>query len=473
MQVVFYPGWPLRYAHILVDGLRGEHVGNGLVCLWAEDDPAQVAGRDLGALFERIDQWGAAAQAGFAPEDRALDAFMTFEERGDFTAELPFSDLVGPGVNGSIAHLAAALTQPAHLSVRAVSHKFGDPTELQGAFYTRNHVGIVPRTLDEFLAALTNRQRRHLANNLATRSSAAFAEPSGGLDFVVLAWPRHGQDYDALVLIFQGRESGLSSQAVLATPNDQAARARRAGYDAPALRSARVLIAGAGSIGGYVAAGLAASGVEALYICDSDILKSGNVVRHLCGDDQIGMKKTTAVALAISKHAPWTQIIEAPDLSLDPDSLASVVSEFDLVLDCTGNFSVSAALAHLCNEVGTDLITVALFHQGRIARLQRQSEGDVRIAARTSDSRFEPVPLAETIELADSFLELGCTAPINNASPVAALTAAADATAAAIDLLTDRRERAQERYLVLQAMRAPFDRLGTIDYPIDPETTDG
>jgi molybdopterin/thiamine biosynthesis adenylyltransferase len=465
MQIVFYPGWPLRYAHVLVEGIHGEHVGNGLVCLWAEDDPAQVAARDFGGLLDRIDEWAAAAVAGFEPQDRALDAFMTFEARGEISSELPFADLLRGGGNGYIGSLVGAVLLPAHLTIRVDAHSFGELPALRGAFYVRNHLDRVPRTLDQVTAALTNRQRQDLTRRLEARADARFLEPSGGIDFVVVAWPRHELEHDALVLIFEGTRGELATQAILATPSDLESRERRAGRDATVVKDARVLVAGAGSIGGYLAAGLAASGVGALYLRDNDTLRSGNVVRHLCGDDQVGMKKTAAVAQIVAKHAPWTQIVEAPDLPIDPDGLAAVVSEFDLVVDCTGTFSVSAALAHVCNEATVDLITVALFHQGRLARVQRQSNGDVRIAGRNSDGRFEPVPPGHPDEINDSFLELGCTAPINNAPPTAAIAAAVDATSAALDLLSGRKMRAQERFIVFEAMDAPFDSLGTIDYP--------
>src|SRR5690242_11387510 len=44
MEIQFRDGWPLRHTSIIVDGLRGRHASNGIVCLWSEDDPAQIAG---------------------------------------------------------------------------------------------------------------------------------------------------------------------------------------------------------------------------------------------------------------------------------------------------------------------------------------------------------------------------------------------------------------------------------------------
>ncbi|MGB3324273.1 MAG: hypothetical protein WBB05_16860 [Mycolicibacterium fortuitum] len=52
---------------------------------------------------------------------------------------------------------------------------------------------------------------------------------------------------------------------------------------------------------------------------------------------------------------------------------------------------------------------------------------------------------------------------MNNAPPTAVLAAAADTAAAAIDQLTARRQRPDERITVLSPMNPPFDRTGIVD----------
>ena len=466
MQIHFYPGWPLRYAHVLVDGLQAEHASHGIICLWAEDDPAQIAGRDVQALWARLDEWVERTQHGFRVEDRALDSYLLFGKKNTFQAELPFGDLVRRGNNGFRARLSATRRGDRSLMIEP-----GPPREprsdgnsqLKGAFYLRCDIGAPPRDLDDIRSALTRKQKQDLERGLAERTPTALAEPSGGYDFVVLAWPRHDREHDAVVIGFEGQGDSLEASAMSATPNDSSARQRRAGPDADALLDKKILIAGVGSVGGHVAVALASSGVGTIHLADDDYLKTGNLVRHVSPGYLVGYKKAFAVSRTINDHAPWTTVEQQSDLPYDPTGLASRVEGLDLVVDCTGIFSLSAALAEICRRNSAALITGALFHQGALARLQRQADGDTPIAARATAPAYFALPPQEPSQPASGFLELGCTAPVNNAPPAAVLSTAAEITNTTIDFLTGRRERPDERIIVFRTMDAPFDRAGFLD----------
>lgn len=469
MQIDIYAGWPLRYAHVSVAGLRSQHVApQGTICLWAEDDPAQIDGRELQGLWDRLDQWAAAARSGFHAADRALDAYRLYDPQSSYRAELPLQDLVIRGSNGYAGEVFAIIQGKTLL----IEH--GNPPDPQtigkpalvGAFYLRGALPEPPRTLDEIRAALTRRQRKKLTHGLAARSDTVFPAPSGGLDFIVLAWPRHGEDYDAIVLGLSGAADTLHAEALPPTSNDELALRRRAGTDADLLAGKTVLIAGAGSVGGHAAVAMASSGVGTLHLHDSDVLTSTNLVRHVGTRHFVGHQKADAVAAIIDQHAPWTNVIPHNDLPYDPVELIQTIEGVDLVIDCTGVMPLTAAIADTCRRRGVALITGALFHHGALARVQRQAEGDTPIAARTTDPHYHPLPPHDQAATA-GFLELGCTAPVNNAPPVAVLTAASDIAGAAIDLLTGRSERPDERITVLRPMSAPFDRPGTLD-PRDP-----
>lgn len=467
MRIQFYSGWPLRYAHVVVPGLRTGHASQGTICLWAEDDPAQIDGITLQGLWDRLDQWAAAARDGFNPEDRALDAHYLYDERSDYRAELPLQDLIAGGTPGYTAEVFGTL-QGTSLLIGAGNppdpRNIGKPV-LTGAFYLRDHLADPPRTLDDVRAALSRRQRRNLDRGLIARSDTAFPEPSGGHDFIVLAWPRHDADHDAIVVSMSGLGDTLCTRALAATPNDVPALRRRAGADADLLANKTVLIAGAGSVGGHVAVAVAASGVGTLYVYDSDFLTSTNIVRHVGTRHFVGYPKTVAVRAVVEQHAPWTSVTGHDDLPYDPVRLRATISGVDLVIDCTGVLPLTAALADVCGRRGVPLIVGALFHHGALARVQRQSEGDTPIAARVDDPRYVALPPdTEAVCPAHAgFLELGCTAPVNNAPPIAVLTAAADTAAAAIDQLTARRQRPDERITVLSPMKPPFDRAGIVD----------
>ncbi len=296
MKITFRDGWPFRYAHVTVPGLEAEHAAGGVICLWAADDPAQIAGRDLDFLWQRVDEWAAAAQRGFGEADRALDAFMVFQGMSRYNAELPLDDLVRRGTNGYVAPLSGVQQHGNTLMITS-----GETSEavdggkplLRGAFYLRHKIAP-PHDLDGLRAALTNRQRWELDRGLATRALVGMAEPSGGHDFIVLAWPRHGADHDAVVVGFEGCGDSLRTKAMIATSNDMAARRRRAGPDADLLGDKIVSIGGVGSVGGHVAVALASGGVGTIRLHDDDHLRSVNVVRHVCPEPAVGLKKTAS-----------------------------------------------------------------------------------------------------------------------------------------------------------------------------------
>lgn len=468
MQIHIYPGWPLRYAHVVVPGLRTEHASHGTICLWAEDDPAQIDGRDLQGIWDRVDQWAAAVESGFRTEDRGLDAYLLYDQQSSHRAELPLEDLIARGSNGYIAEVFATI-KGSTLSIERGN--IPDPRTvakplLTGAFYLRSHLPAPPRNLDDVRAGLTRRQRKHLAYGLAKRSDTPFTQPSGGHDFIVLAWPRHGDNYDAVVLSMSGTDDKLRTEVLPATSNDVKALRRRAGPDADLLAHKTVLIAGAGSLGGHVAVTLASSGVDTIYLHDSDLLTSANLARHIGTRSFVGYPKVFAVKAIVGQHAPWTNVTPRDDLPYDPAELSAAVEGVDLVIDCTGVLPMTAALADTCSRSGVALIAGALFHHGALARVQRQADGDTPIAARPVDPRYHPLPPDNQGTATAGFLELGCTSPVNNAPPTAVFTAAAEIACAATDLLTARLERPDERITVLRPMGAPFDHTGTLD-PLD------
>lgn len=470
MRIDIREGWPLLYAQVVVKGLRSDHDDQGLICLWADDDPAQIGGRTLRGLLERLDDWADTARAGFRVEDRALDAHRFFERASAYNAELPLGDLIDRSTYGSSIELHGRLrgaTLMIDHSNAPDARTVGAPV-LHGLFHLIPPLPEPPRTVDEVRTALSRKQRRKTDQGLSARTAAAFPQPSGGLDFVVIAWRRHGAEHDAVVLGVDGDRGSRTWSALPASPNDVAALRRRAGPDAGHLADRRVVIVGTGSVGGHVAVTIASSGVGQIHLHDNDRLTSANLVRHVATEHFVGYPKTVAVTAMIKQHAPWTTVVQHGHLSYAPDALSQSITDADLVIDCTGMAPLTAAVAEICRRTDTPLVSGALFHHGSLVRVQRQAAGDTPIAARPSDTRYHALP-PDVAAANTGFLELGCTAPVNNAPPISVLTAAADTAAAALDLLTGRRERPDERTTVMRAMLPPFDRIGAVLDPMDSQ----
>lgn len=464
MEVHFYDGWPMRYAHIVVPGWHGEHASNGILCLWAEDDPAQLAGLTLPALWRRLEEWAAAYRSGFQRRDQGLDAYLLFAPRTNHVAEVPLADLVRHGTNGMRKPVWA---QRQGMSIQ-VSAEDGLP--LRGMLYLRSPINTIPADLAELRACLTRDQRRDFDRGVGERVEAELNSPSGGYDFIILTWPRHAPEFDALVVGFSGPGEAVAASGYITAPSDMESRRRRAGPDAEVLSRKRVLIAGLGAVGGHVSSCLAASGVGHIRMHDADILKTANMVRHVSRRHAVGYPKPWGIAVDIDERAPWCRSeVRESDLSHDPEELAVQVAGFDLVIDCTGVFSITAALTYVCKHSHIPLLTVALHHQGSLVHIARQSPTDTPIALRRIESQYVQMPPEPSESAALGLLELGCTARIHNAPPAAVLRAAAQTAATAIDELAGRREFPAEQLEVLRPLeQPPFNRIGPVLIASEP-----
>ena len=465
MQVWFYDGWPFKYAHIVVPELSVEHAANGIICLWAEDDPAQIKGSTLPGLFDRLEQWAARTATGFTAADEALDAHIPFEGTAQRFAEIDLPNLLTAASNGHMSTIYGTPQGDALLLDRDSTKR-----SLTGSLYYRSNITTPPRTLTEFRNALTRRQRSNLDAGLAARQGVGQNEVSGGHDHVALVWPRHSQ-HDAIILSFSGTGPTLTAHPNATSPSDTLSRLRRAGPDAALLSGKKVLLAGLGALGGHVAMTLAHSGVTYLHVCDSDLLHTVNLVRHALDHLDVGYQKPIGLAVRLQRSAPWCKVKPDHDLPHVPSALIARVRGHDLVIDCTGIASMTSALAYVCAAENVPMLSSALFHQGAISRIRRQQAGDTPLLHRAANPAYLTLPPDQIDTGTPGFLELGCTAPVHNAPPVAVLRAAADTSHAALDVLTGRLLLPDECITVLRPLNTPpFDQPGVL-IPTDPTTS--
>lgn len=462
VRVTFYDGWPYRYGHITVPGWPAEHAAHGLLCLWAEDDPAQLAGKTLDGLLRRLDEWCSSTANGFGPADQALDPHIAFDGTAERWAEIDLPEALGTASNGYIGMLRGKVKGNA---LQLSQEDDEEDRPLHGPVYLRTNLARPPRDLDEFRSMLTRRQREHFDAGLSARADAAESVPSGGHDHAVLVWPRHGTR-DALVLSFSGTGATLRAHPNEASPTDRDSRLRRAGPDAPLLGEKKVLLAGVGAVGGHVGVVLAHSGLGHLAVRDGDQMKTVNTVRHILDHTDVGYPKTICTYVKLGGTAPWCKVDIGGALPYDPERLAKAIRGYDLVIDCTGIAAMTNALGHVAAAENVPLLSAALYHRGSVLRIRRQAGADTPLGQRAADANYVPLPPDAADPRTEGFLELGCTAPVHNAPPAAVLRAAADTAAAAIDVLTARHLLPDETITVLSPLTdPPFDALGPVAPP--------
>jgi adenylyltransferase/sulfurtransferase len=118
------------------------------------------------------------------------------------------------------------------------------------------------------------------------------------------------------------------------------------------LKSARVLVVGAGGLGSPTLLYLAAAGVGTLGIVDFDVVEESNLQRQIIhGSSDIGRPKAQSARDSLRETNPLVTV-ELHELRLGVDNAVELFTGYDLIIDGTDNFATrylvndAAVLAH-------------------------------------------------------------------------------------------------------------------------------
>ena len=126
------------------------------------------------------------------------------------------------------------------------------------------------------------------------------------------------------------------------------------------LRSARVLVIGAGGIGSPALLYLAAAGVGTLAVIDDDKVSLSNLQRQvLHATADVGRPKTESAADAIKRLNPNVKV-EIHAARLDRVNALKLIAAYDVVLDGSDNFATRYLVSDACFLAKKPLVTAAL-----------------------------------------------------------------------------------------------------------------
>ncbi len=133
------------------------------------------------------------------------------------------------------------------------------------------------------------------------------------------------------------------------------------------LTKSRALIVGAGGLGSPVALYIAAGGVGEITICDFDDVDLTNLQRQIIHNTQaVGMNKALSAQKTIYEINPEVHVKTIQERSTEA-SLSDLISEADVVLDCSDNFATRYALNRLCFKLKKPLVSgAAIGFEGQI-----------------------------------------------------------------------------------------------------------
>lgn len=126
------------------------------------------------------------------------------------------------------------------------------------------------------------------------------------------------------------------------------------------LKSARVLVVGAGGLGSPVLMYLAAAGVGTLGIIDDDRVTLSNLQRQIVHDtSRVGVAKVESAREAIAHLNPHVRV-ETYEAKIDAGNALDIIGRYDLVADGSDNFATRYLVSDACYLARKPLVFAAL-----------------------------------------------------------------------------------------------------------------
>lgn len=198
--------------------------------------------------------------------------------------------------------------------------------------------------LKEYVNNLLRFANQHELNGLFKQGDKPFIifeirQPNGFSSFVGI-YTISGQISDSDGYYQFDEKSVINPLKVIR--NDKAFLMRRVENSANPLKNMKVLIIGAGSIGGYLASFLAKTGCERMTIVDYQIFTEENIYRHVLDKSYVDRYKVEALAKKIQSEVPLITINTRAE-RIETAFLEGAVdfTDFDVIFSVTGNHNIN------------------------------------------------------------------------------------------------------------------------------------
>ncbi|HEY6454140.1 MAG TPA: ThiF family adenylyltransferase [Steroidobacteraceae bacterium] len=142
------------------------------------------------------------------------------------------------------------------------------------------------------------------------------------------------------------------------------------------LRAARVLVVGAGGLGVPVLSYLAGAGIGRIGIVDGDRLEASNLHRQpLYSFDALGQPKAQLAAARLRALNPDVDV-QIYGLRLTAANAADLIAAWDLVIDCTDNFSTKFLINDVCVSARKPAILSSIYqYEGQLQVIRPDAHG--------------------------------------------------------------------------------------------------
>jgi adenylyltransferase/sulfurtransferase len=136
------------------------------------------------------------------------------------------------------------------------------------------------------------------------------------------------------------------------------------------LKNARVLVVGAGGLGCPVLLYLTAAGVGTIGVIDPDVVDLSNLQRQVIyTTDEVGKPKAKMAVSHLNRLNPDITF-NTYTAALEASNARSIISEYDIVVDCTDNFKVRYLVNDVCVTLSKPFVYGAIHRfEGQVAVL--------------------------------------------------------------------------------------------------------
>ena len=239
------------------------------------------------------------------------------------------------------------------------------PTALRQYAGKQDSVELSGGTVGEVLNALTSRHdelRRHLYNDEGKlRSFVNVYLNDEDIRYLAKdATPVKEGDTISIVPSIAGGAESLSKDEILRYSRHLIVP--EVGMDGQLkLKSAKVLMVGAGGLGSPLGLYLAAAGVGRIGIVDFDVVDVTNLQRQVAhGTSDVGRKKLDSAAETMQEINPYVTI-DRHDTALTSENALDILKDYDIVVDGTDNFPTRYLVNDACVLLGKPNVYGSIF----------------------------------------------------------------------------------------------------------------
>ena len=142
------------------------------------------------------------------------------------------------------------------------------------------------------------------------------------------------------------------------------------------LLGSSALVVGLGGLGSPVALYLTGAGVGHIGLADADRVALHNLQRQILYDEaSVGLPKTDAARERLAGLSSGTRFDLYPE-GLTVNNARDIISQYDLVVDCTDNFATRFLIDDTCRELGKPWIMGAISEFGGMVTMIQPGEGN-------------------------------------------------------------------------------------------------